>query len=58
MRAREPQSFWREKVVAVVTLLLVLAGMSKGGGASNQMLKGFYKKIFYKNKRANFSGEK
>ena len=31
VRAREPQSFWREKVVAVVNLLLVLAGMSKWG---------------------------
>ena len=29
--AREPESFWREKVVAVVILLLVLAGISKWG---------------------------
>ena len=31
MHAREPESFWREKVVAVVILLLVSAGMSKWG---------------------------
>ena len=29
MHAREPASFWRENVVAVVTLLRVLARMSK-----------------------------
>ena len=31
MRAREPTSFWRENVVAVLTLLRVLAIMSKWG---------------------------
>ena len=37
VRVREPVSLWQEKVVAVSTLLLVLAGM---GETSYPMLEG------------------
>ena len=39
MQAREPASFWRENVVAFVTLLRVLARMSKLAETSYEMLE-------------------
>ena len=41
MLAREPASFWRENEVAVVTLLRVLARMSKCGGNKLSNVRSF-----------------
>ena len=65
MPAREPASFWRENVVAVVILLGVLARMLKCGGNKISNVRSFIilqsgegVTFFTKGNSASFSGEK
>ena len=62
--AREPASFWREKVVAVITPLRVLARMSKWGKQVVKCKKFYHFAFredvtsFTKGNSADLSGEK
>ena len=58
--AREPASFWRENVVAVVTLLRVRSGENKLSNVRRFIIlrSGESVTSFTKGNSANFSGEK
>ena len=64
MLAREPASFWRENVIAVVIVLQVLARMSYGGNKLSNvrsfsiLQSGEGSTSFNNDNSANFSGEK
>ena len=65
VRVREPASFWRENVIAVIILLRHLERMSSSDGNKLSAVRSFIilrsgegLTSFNKNGRANFSGKK
>ena len=66
MQAREPASFWRENVIAVVIPQRDIARIGRGGGNKLSNVRSFYHFAIgrrlnfrqYGNNRANFFGEK
>ena len=66
VHAREPASFWRENVIAVVILQRDIARIGRGGGNKLSDVRSFYhfaigrglNFLQYGNNRTNFFGKK